>query len=129
MLALLLGWLPIIGPVISGLVAAWSKKQDTDLARLKVVTDADVENAKTSASIIEATKDDIGLRIARDIVIWPVAIWTALLTYDTIIAESTWKDYMFHVASFDNTTAPYLPYAVLMFLLGNIGINAFNKTR
>lgn len=127
MLALILGWLPIIGPVISGLVAAWSKKQDTDLAKLKVVTDADVENAKTSAQIIEATKDDIGLRIARDIVIWPVAIWTALLTYDTIIADTVYKAHMWHVASFDNTTAPYLPYAVLMFLLGNIGINSWNK--
>lgn len=127
MLSILTGWIPVIGPIINGVVSVWAKKQDTDLAKLKVTTEADVENAKTSANIIEATKDDIGIRIARDIVIWPICIWTALLSYDTIIAESSFRDYMFHVASFNQTSAPYLPYAVLMFLLGNIGINAWSK--
>lgn len=129
MLSILTGWIPIIGPVINGIVSIWSKKQDTDLAKLQTVTNADVENAKTSAQIIEATKDDIGLRIARDIVVWPVCIWTALLSWDTIIAESSFKAWMFHVASFQETSAPYLPYAVLMFLLGNIGINAYNRNK
>lgn len=123
MLSILLGWLPIIGPIINGLSSAFSKTQDTKIAEIQGRT----AETQAAVQIIEATKDDIGLRIARDIVIWPVCIWTALLTYDTIIAESSFKGWMFHLASFDQTSAPYLPYAVLMFLLGNIGINAWKK--
>lgn len=109
------------------IVSVFTKKQDTDLAKLQTVTSAEIENARTAANIISATKDDIGIKLARDIIIYPVAVWTALVTFDTIIAESSYKDWMFHVASFDKTSVPYLPYAVLMFLLGNIGINAWRR--
>ena len=123
----MLSWLPIIGPIVQLIVSIFNKKQDTDLAKLQTKTNAEVENAKTAANIIYATKDDMGIRLARDIIIYPVAAWTALVTWDTIIAESSFRDYMFHVASFENTSVPYLPYAVLVFLLGNIGINAWRS--
>lgn len=123
MLSIILGWLPVIGPIINGISSVFSKTQDVKISEIQAKT----AETQASVQIIEATKDDIGIRIARDIVIWPVCIWTALLTYDTIIAESSFKDWMFHLASFENTSAPYLPYAVLMFLLGNIGINAYVK--
>lgn len=123
----MLSWLPIIGPIVQLIVSIFTKKQDTDLAKLQTKTNAEVENAKTAANIIYATKDDMGIRLARDIIIYPVAVWTALVTWDTIIAESSFRDMMFHVASFENTSVPYLPYAVLVFLLGNIGINAWRS--
>lgn len=123
----MLSWLPIIGPIVQLIVSIFTKKQDTDLAKLQTKTSAEVESAKIAANIIYATKDDIGIRLARDIIIYPVAAWTALVTWDTIIAESSFRDMMFHVASFENTSVPYLPYAVLVFLLGNIGINAWRS--
>jgi hypothetical protein len=127
MLSVLLGWLPIIGPIINGAVSVFTKMQDTKVVQIQTDAATKQVETQTSAQIIEATKDDIGLRIARDIIVWPVCIWTALLSWDTIIAESSFKDYMFHVASFQQTSAPYLPYAVIIFLLGNIGINTFSK--
>lgn len=127
MFSALTGWIPVIGPIINGIVSIYSKNQDTKVIQIKEDSANRQLETKTSAQIIEATKDDIGLRIARDIVVWPVCIWTALLSWDTIIAESSFRSWMFHVASFEQTSAPYLPYAVIAFLLGNIGINMWTK--
>jgi len=123
----MLAFLPIIGPIIQGIVSIFTKMQDTKVEVLKTERGTEVEEAKVSAQIIQTTQDDIGLRLMRDIMIFPVVVWTFLLCWDTIIAESTYKDWMWHLASFEKTGAPYLPYAVIVFLLGNIGINMWNR--
>ena len=123
----MLAFLPIIGPIIQGIVSIFTKMQDTKVEVLKTERGTQVEEAKVSAQIIHDTQDDIGLRLMRDIMIFPVVVWTFLLCWDTIIAESAYKDWMWHLASFEKTGAPYLPYAVIVFLLGNIGINMWNR--
>lgn len=126
-------WLPIIGPIIQGLfttgASIYSKFKDTELGKLQTTRTNDLEEAKVSAQIIATTNDNIGVRLCRDLICFPISVWTALLVWDTIIAESTHigHDWMWHVASFDKTGAPYLPYAVITFLLGNIGINMWNR--
>jgi hypothetical protein len=124
----MLAFLPIIGPIIQGIFGIFTKKMDTDVEKLKITRTSDAEEAKVSSEIIKTTQDDLGVRISRDLIIFPVAIWTALLSWDTIVAESILgRDWMWHVASFEKTGAPYLPYAVLTFILGNIGLNMWNR--
>lgn len=126
----MLAFLPILGPIIQGLISIFSKALDNKVSILKTERSSDIAEAQISAQIITTTQDDIGLRLMRDLIIFPVVVWTALLCYDTIIAETTWFDgqhWMWHLASFDKTGAPYLPYAVIVFLLGNIGINMWNR--
>lgn len=123
----MLAFLPIIGPIIQGIVSIFTKVEDTKVEVLKTTQGTQVEESKVSAQIISSTQDDIGLRLMRDLIIFPVVVWTFLLCWDTIIAESDYKDHMWHLASFDKTGAPYLPYAVIVFLLGNIGINMWNR--
>lgn len=122
----MLGWIPIIGPIIQGLFntasSIYGKFKDTQVDLRK----QEVTEAQISANIIESTKDDIGLRLSRDIICFPISIWCALVSWDTIVALR-YPDLMFHVAGFDKTSVPYLPYAVLTFLLGNIGINMWNR--
>lgn len=129
MLALALGWLPIVGPIIQGVVSIFTKKMDTDVSKLTITRNSDVEEAKVSAQIIHDTQDSIGLRLMRDIVCFPVVVWVFLVSWDTILAENTWvsHEWMWHTAGFDKTSAPYLPYAVITFLLGNIGLNMWNR--
>jgi len=123
----MLAFLPIIGPIIQGIVSIFTKMQDTKVEVLKTERGTQVEEAKVSAQIIQTTQDDIGLRFMRDLIIFPVVVWTALLCWDTIVAESAYSGWMWHLASFEKTGAPYLPYAVIVFLLGNIGINMWNR--
>ena len=114
----MLSWLPLIGPVVDGIVSIFTKMQDSKLQTLQTETQASVQ-------IIEATKDDIGLRIMRDAVCLPVVVWTALIGWDTIIALR-YPQWMFHVSNFPETVE-YIPYAVLVFLFGNIGLNMWRR--
>lgn len=125
----MLAFLPIIGPIIQGIASIFTKVMDTKVEVLKTERGTEVEEAKVSAQIIQTTQDDIGLRLMRDLMIFPVVVWTALLSWDTIIAETTHvpHEWMWHLASFDKTGAPYLPYAVIVFLLGNIGISMWSR--
>lgn len=120
-----LTWLPIIGPIIQGLLSAWNKSQDTKLATLKTNRASDIEEAQVSAQIIHDTNDDIVLRIMRDMICFPVVVWCMLGGWDTIVA-TRYHWLMFHVEKFPESMA-YYPYAVLVFLLGNIGINMWNR--
>ena len=122
----ILSWIPLLGPIIEGVFSFLNKKEDTALLRYQTGVNADVEDAKTSARIIEATSDDIGIRLMRDAVcVFPVT-WSMLIGWDTIVANTSWKVYMWHVANYPPSVS-YLPYAVMVFLLGNIGINAWKR--
>lgn len=118
-------WIPLIGPIIQGVISIFTKSMDTKLGTLKVERSSDIEEAKISAQIIQTTQDDIGLRLMRDAVCLPVVVWAMLGGWDTIVAiRYPWL--MFHVEKFPESMA-YYPYAVLVFLLGNIGINMWNR--
>ena len=119
----MLGWIPFIGPILQGLFNTvsniYSKFKDTQLG----MRQAEVEEAKVSAQIIHDTNDDLGIRILRDAVCLPVVVWTMIIGWDTIMVHH-YPDLVFIVEKYPDSVA-YLPYAVLTFLLGNIGINAW----
>ncbi len=121
----MLSWIPIVGPIIEGIVSIFNKKMDTDVQKLTVTRNNDTEEAKVSAQIIHDTKDDMGLRISRDLICFPVAVWAALMSWDTIVANH-WRSLMWDVPNFPESVQ-YIPYAVMVFLLGNIGINMWNR--
>jgi hypothetical protein len=121
----MLAFLPIIGPIIQGIVSIFTKSMDTKVAVLKTERGTQVEEAKVSAQIIATTQDDIGLRLMRDLLCFPTVLWATLIGWDTIVAMR-YPDLMFHVPPYPESVA-YLPYAVVVFLLGNIGINMWNR--
>lgn len=118
-------WIPIIGPIIQGIVSIFNKRADVDLGKRKSDNERAVEETKASTRIIEATNDNIGINISRDIIIFPVAVWTAIISWDTVVAIR-FPEWMFHVEKYPDSVA-YLPLAVITFLLGNIGINAWRR--
>lgn len=125
-------WLPIIGPIIQGLMTTGSsiymKYKDTELGKLQTTRTNDLEEAKVAASIIQTTNDDIALRILRDLYCTPACVHLFLVSWDTIIAETTWinHSWMWHTASYPLSYAWY-PTTVAVFLLGNIGINMWKR--
>ena len=121
----MIGWIPLLGPIIQGIVSIFTKVSDNAVVNRKTDANLQIEEAKISAQIISTTQDDIGLRIMRDLVIFPVVIWAAIIGYDTIIAKR-WPDWMFHIEKYPDSVA-YLPYMVLVFLLGNIGLNTWKR--
>lgn len=122
---MLLSWIPIVGPIIQGITTAFIKSKDTEVEKLKI--QADVHKSDTTASVrtLEVFKDDIGIRFMRDLVCFPVVVWSVLIGWDTIVAlRYPWLK--FNITEYP-ASVEYLPYAVLIFLLGNVGINAWKS--
>ena len=110
------GWLPIIGPIIDGIVSIFTKYQDTELGKYTVDGKVDVEAMEASSQIITTTNTDIGVRLTRDLIMFPVAVWTAIISWDNIVVYA-FPSVFLKVAPYPPSLA-YLPYAVITFLFG-----------
>lgn len=110
-------WIPLIGPILQGVTSIFSGFFSVKTAEIK----AEVQSEAVSEKIIRDTKDDIGLKIMRDMICLPVALWCFAVGYDTLIV-GYWPNWMFLVPPFP-ASVEYLPYVVLTFLFGNIGLN------
>lgn len=119
------GWLPIIGPVIDGVVSIWKGYQNVDVAKYTIDGKVDIAAFQAASANIVATKDDIGIRLLRDLALTPACVWIALIGWDTLIVHR-WPDLMWHVEKFPDSVS-YYPMLALGFLLGNIGINRLIK--
>jgi len=119
----MLSWIPLLGPIIQGLSSIFTGFFSEKTAAVQAASATTIAETNASVQIIQATQDDIALRIIRDAICVPPAIWSMLIGWDTIVAKHypAWK---FVVADYPSTVS-YLPYAVLIFLLGNIGINTW----
>lgn len=129
----MLSFLPVLGPILQGLIGPlftgvsdilgkyWGSKVETAKVAADVVKTETVESNKT-LSIFEK---DWGVRLARDIVILPWSLWLGGYGWDTFVAIR-WPQLMIHIAD-TPAAVSYIPYAVLVFLLGNIGLNMFNR--
>ena len=119
------GWIPLIGPLIDGIVSIWKGYQT--VAMVKYTTDGKVDTAamEASASIIESTKNDIGIRILRDMALTPPVMWSMLIGWDTIIAKR-FPGMMFHVADYP-PSVQYIPYMAFVFLFGAVGLTMWKR--
>ena len=121
----MLAFLPIIGPIIQGIASIFTGFTSLAATKLQTVSADQIAATQASVQIIQATQDDIGLRLMRDLLCFPTVLWACLIGWDTIVAFR-YPNLMFHVPPYPESVA-YLPYAVVVFLLGNIGINMWNK--
>ena len=116
----MLSWIPILGPVIDGIVSIFKGFTSVEIVKAKTQAEVDIAQTQATTSIIEATKNDIPIRIARDIIIFPWAAWAGLIGWDTIVAHH-WSYLQWSVPAPPASVA-YIPGMVLVFLLGNVGL-------
>jgi hypothetical protein len=119
----------LIGILLGGVSSFFSSFFQKETAQINA--DATVTVAETQASerIIHDTADDIGVKLCRDVIMWPVSVLTGLLTWDNIIVHSH-PEWVITVESFaHNPGFEYLPYAVITFLFGNIGLNMWSRLK
>lgn len=120
-------WIPIIGPIIQGIVSIFVKAKDVELGKYTVDGKVDVAAMQASAEIIRDTRNDIGTRLARDIVLFPWAVYGGLTGWDYAVAlhypNLVWTTKVVPVES----GLAYLPYMVFVYLLGAAGLTAWNR--
>lgn len=121
----LLSVIPIIGPIIQGVVDVFNKKADVDLQKTldanKTALGKQTDNNKTDVAVLQtrlalalATKDDLGPKLMRDMMMYPVAVWSLLyfynLTFKGLIPDHVWE------VGVPPESMQYLPYAVVAYL-------------
>lgn len=121
----MLGWLPIVGPIIDGIVSIFSKAMDTKAILYRVDGSVDIEGMKATAALAAATKDDIGVRLCRDMIMFPIAVWMGFVTWDNIVLHK-YPDLVWTVERYP-PGLEYLPYAVIAFLFGSAGLIAWKR--
>lgn len=109
-------WLPIVGPIIDGIVSIFTKYQDTQLAKYTVDGQIDVAAMTAGNQLTLAAQTDIGVRLCRDLIMFPVGVWTAIISWDNII-RPTWPQLYLPVLPYP-PVLEFLPYAVIAFLFG-----------
>lgn len=121
MLSGLLSVIPIFGPIIEGIVSIFNKQADTSLAKQvdtnktalgkqQSTDQTDVSIIQARSNVVIAFKDDLGVRLIRDLVMFPVSAWTACYYYTITFPDYAWK------VSTPPDAMQYIPYAVIAFL-------------
>lgn len=118
-------WIPLIGPIIQGIVSMFTSFQNTTLGKYKVDGSVDIETIKASSAIIESTKDDIGIRILRDMLLLPPIVHAGIVGWDTIIVWE-YPQWFYKLPPYPPSLS-YLPLACFTFLLGNMAINVWRR--
>lgn len=121
----LLGWIPIVGPIIDGVVSIFNKRSDVSLAKYKVDGQTNSELIQSNTQILLAFVNDIPVRIARDIIMFPGATWCGLFIWDKIV-EIRYPEWVWGVRPL---TAPMdiLPLALLTFFFGLSALNILKR--
>lgn len=121
MLSGLLSVIPIFGPIIEGVVSIFNKQADTSLAKqvdtnktalgkLQSDNQTDAQIIQSRANVVIAFKDDLGVRLIRDCVMFPVSAWTAAYYYHLIFPDYSWN------VAVPPDAMQYIPYAIIAFL-------------
>ena len=121
-------WLPILGPIIEGVVSIFNKKADTTVANRQIDADVRKSEIASSTQTLIAFKDDINIRITRDIILFPVSVWTSLIVWDKIVAKK-FPDLVWGVLPLTEASGlAFLPYAVMTFLFGIVAVNTWKRS-
>lgn len=111
--------IPIVGPIVQGVVDVFNKQADislqkqvdankTELGKLQDKNKTDVAVIQSRAAVAVAFKDDLGVRLLRDIVMFTPAVWTGCYFYNLIYP--TWT------VGMPPESMQYIPYAIIAFL-------------
>lgn len=110
------GWIPILGPIVDGVVSIFRSFSDSRIVKYKVDGSVDIAAMEAANEIQIANKDDIGVRLARDLIMFPTALWCSMITWDNIMVYK-FPNLVWTVSKYP-PGMEYLPYAVLGFLFG-----------
>lgn len=116
-----LSFIPILGPIFQSLADAWGKHEDitlqkqvdvnkTALGKQQDENKTDVAVIQSRAQVAIAFKDDPGVRLIRDLVMFPIAVWSGAYFYTLTVPMYSW-----HIDT-PPTAMQYIPYAVIAFL-------------
>lgn len=121
----MLSWLPIVGPIIDGIVSIFTKFQDTKLGEYKTDAGVAVAQIQSYNALTLAFIHDIPVRLARDIIMFPGSIWCGLYIEGKIVGKKH-PEWVWPVLPLDGPMA-YLPIVLMGFFFGSAAVMWLRK--
>ncbi len=121
----ILSVIPVIGPIIQGVVDLFKQRADIDLQKtldanrtaLGKSTDenrTDVAVLQTRLALALATKDDLGPKLIKDVIMYGPAVWILVYFYNLafrgLIPDWTWT------VSAPEANMQFIPLAIIGYL-------------
>lgn len=120
MLALLGGlasFIPIVGPIIDGLVSVYKQKTNTEVTKIKLSNDLTVQAMQSSNQLVSLFASDVMVRVCRDIIMFPGSIYCGTIIWDRFM-DIRHPELVWGVLPLQGAME-YLPYALLTFFFGS----------
>lgn len=113
-------WLPIIGPIISGIVDVFKAKEDTKVKTLQTLSDQHNKDVAAVTSVVVVNSGKPEIRVLTTMLALPPVVWTGTIVWDKWI-ESRYPELVWGVNPLPEVIG-WLPYATMVFLLGAAAI-------
>lgn len=113
----LLSLLPIIGPLIDGIVAVVKGQQDTTVKLAQTEAGVTTTAMEGANALTLGFINDIGVRVCRDIIMFPGSIYCGTIIWDRWVSIRH-PDLVWGVLPLQGPME-YLPFALLTFFFGS----------
>lgn len=120
MLALLstaASFIPIVGPIIDGVVSIYKQKTNTEVTKIKMDNEMTVQGMQASNQLVTLFASDVMVRACRDIIMVPGSIYCGTIIWDRFMAIR-YPELVWGVLPLQGAME-YLPYALLTFFFGS----------
>jgi hypothetical protein len=111
----LLSGLPIVGKGFDAFTNYTNKKMDSEVEKLRIDGKIDSEVIQARAQLAAVMKDDPATKIGRWFFVLPTGIWFSLITWRSVLQESSWSEYSWVIKAYPGNLE-YIPYAVIAYL-------------
>lgn len=109
--------IPILGPIIDGVVSIYKQKTDTDVQKLTIDTNANVAYMQSTNALVTTFASDAAVKVCRDIIMFPGSIYCGTIIWDRFM-DTRHPELVWGVLPLQGAME-YLPYALLTFFFGS----------
>lgn len=113
----MLSWIPILGPIIDGLVSVYKQFTNTEIQKVQINSTEDIAFAQTTNQLTQAFVNDIGVRLCRDIIMFPGSVYCGTIIWDRFM-DLRHPELVWGVLPLQGAME-YLPFALLTFFFGS----------
>lgn len=110
-------FIPILGPIIDGMVSIYKQKTNTEVSKIKLDNEMTTEGMQASNQLVTLFANDAMVRACRDLIMVPGSVYCGTIIWDRFMSlrhpELVWGVLPLQGAM------EYLPYALLTFFFGS----------
>lgn len=109
--------IPILGPLIDGVVNIYKQKTNTEVSKKKIDADFDTQAMQTTNALVTTFANDTMVKVCRDIIMVPGSVYCGTIIWDRFM-DIRHPELVWGVLSLQGAME-YLPYALLTFFFGS----------